>query len=111
MTTTDPTTRPIHERWSFGDRGADGTLTTMFLDGEYFALLLDEELPAADSLIAAAGKTHAVLVNLPDCAGGGQLVTWSYPSGAVEAAWRENPAATWTPVGLQSLGGSVEVAP
>lgn len=111
MTTTDPTTRPIHERWTFGDRGADDAVTPMFLDGGYFALLLDEEKPAVDALIAAAGKTHAVLVNLPDCAGGGQIVTWSYPSGAVEAAWRENPSATWTPIGLPSLGGSVEVAP
>ena len=107
MTTTDPTTRPIHERWEV----EDDYPARLRLDGDWCCDLDTAEIPAARDLIAAAGKTHAVLVNLPDCAGGGQIVTWSYPSGAVEAAWRENPSATWTPIGLPSLGGSVEVAP
>lgn len=108
MTTTDPTTRPIHERWTLMEYGG---MTFQVLDGEPVIALRPQEVDPAGALIRLAGKTHAVLVNLPDCAGGGQIVTWSYPSGAVEAAWRENPSATWTPIGLPSLGGSVEVAP
>lgn len=109
MTTTDPTTRPIHERWSFGVSG--DTLTSLLLDDEYVAALRKSEKPAIDALIDAAGKTHAVLVNLPDAAGGGQIVTWSYPNGAVEAAWRATSSTSdrWQPV--DQLGGSVVVAP
>lgn len=106
MTTTDPTTRPIHERWSFGVSG--DTLTSLLLDDEYVAALRKSEKPAIDALIDAAGKTHAVLVNLPD---GSQVLTESFPSGFVFASWRPsaNTAEGFQPI--ESLGGSVEVAP
>lgn len=110
MTDTEPTTRPIpvHERFSLGHRGQE--LTPLHLDGAYFALVLDEELPVVGDLLTAAGKVHAVLVDLPSCAGGGQLCTWSYPNGAVEASWRQSARDTWYPVELLD-GGSVCVAP
>ena len=52
----------------------------------------------------------AVLVDLPDCAGGGQLVTRTWSNGAVEADWRQTAWAVWTPVELLT-DGAVSVAP
>ena len=107
MTTTDPTTRPIHERWSAGPLDRSG-LTELHLDGEWRFWGDGNETDAFRELIAAAGKTHAVLVNLPD---GSQVLTCSYPNGAVEASVRSSSDTRerWTPVDM--LGGSVEVAP
>ena len=104
MTTTDPTTRPIHERWEV----ADDYPARLLLDGDWCCDLDTAEIPAARDLIAAAGKTHAVLVNLPD---GSQVLTCSYPNGGVEASVRSSSDTRerWTPVDM--LGGSVEVAP
>ncbi len=52
----------------------------------------------------------AVLVDLPDVAGGGQLLTRTWSNGAVEADWRQHARATWTPVELLT-DGAVCVAP
>lgn len=54
--------------------------------------------------------TAAVLVDLPDVAGGGQILTRMWSNGAVEADWRQSARDTWVPVGLLNLG-SVCVAP
>ena len=54
--------------------------------------------------------TAAVLVDLPDCAGGGQLLTRTWSNGAVEADWRQHAHAVWTPVELLT-DGAVCVAP
>ena len=108
MTTTDPTTRPIHERWDVGDLDPYVETFPVRLDGELTLNLFPEEAAPFRDLLTAAGKTHAVLVNLPD---GSQVLTCSYPNGAVEASVRSSSDTRerWTPVDM--LGGSVEVAP
>lgn len=57
-----------------------------------------------------ATLVSAVLVDLPDCAGGGQLLTRTWSNGAVEADWRQSARQTWTPVELLT-DGAVAVAP
>lgn len=115
MTDTEPSTRPIHERWAVDEVNDPSDPTAWWwvsLDGddEEAWPMRETEGRGFHELLAAAGKTHAVLVDLPDCAGGGQLVTWSYPNGAVEASWRQSAHHTWVPVELLD-GGSVVVAP
>lgn len=107
MTDTERTTRPIHGRWTLDPGGAPAILR---LDGSDTAILMPEGVGAFRSLLATAGKVHAVLVGLPSCAGGGEICTWSYPNGAVEASWRQSARDTWYPVELLD-GGSVCVAP
>jgi len=109
MTDTEPTTRPIHERVTVSERAMDQD-AALFVDGSHVTELFGDEAQPLRDLLAAAGKVHAVLVDLPDVAGGGQLYTWSYPNGAVEASWRQSARDTWYPVELLD-GGSVCVAP
>lgn len=105
MTETEPQARPIHERWSLMEHGG---VTFQTLDGDAWLALYARDVAPVTELIAAAGKTHAVLVNLPD---GSQVLTCSYPNGHIEASLRSSSDTRerWTPVDL--LGGSVEVAP
>lgn len=109
MTDTEPSTRPIHETVEVDRLHSDGP-ALLIINGKPRSYVTADEGGMVEALVAAAGKVHAVLVDLPDVAGGGQLATWSYPNGAVEASWRQSARDTWVPVELLD-GGSVVVAP
>lgn len=104
------TQRPIHERWEVEAPNEQGHSVVVRLDGQEIGELDRHRADAFRSLIAAAARKAAVLVDLPDVAGGGQIATHYWPSGVVEADWRQKASDTWTPVELLA-DGAVCVAP